>query len=115
MCNSYLQIGCLIIATGMLEMYYQFIQTDRQILEPWRAFWFKWVAKYVTLESEGIKVPFVTFMAYIAKPIALCPYCNGTWLSIIVYMLAFGFTWHIFLFIGMVWMVIRIIDKYKLL
>lgn len=109
------QVIALAAATALLEMYYQFIQGEAQILSPWRTIWFNYVRYKRLLALYDRKRSFISFMAYIAKPIALCPYCNGTWLSIIVYLIAFGPSMTIFLFIGLSWFFIRLIDKYHLL
>ena len=113
--ENIIQIVFLAIATALLEMYYQFIQTEKQIFEPWKKFWFKYVRYKAILSKYGRNIPLVSFMAYIAKPIALCPYCNGTWLSIIVYIIVYGFSLPLFLFIAITWLFIRLIDKYHLL
>ena len=116
--ESILQIVILLsiaIATACLEMYFQFIQDEGQILEPYRKVWLHYRRYKTLLKKYGRTNPFVFFMAYISKPMSLCCYCNGTWLSIIVYTIGFGFNWGIFLFIGVTWLFIRIMDKYHLL
>lgn len=101
-------------ATACLEMFFQFIQTEGQIIQ-WYGDWWKRRVRYKRLLSKyGRKYPLVFFLAYISKPMALCPYCNGTWLSIIVFTILFGISWNIFLFIGVVWFFIRIMDKYHI-
>lgn len=47
---------------------------------------------------------------HLTKPLGRCPYCNGTWIAIFYYWLFFGFDLCIFLFIGVVWFFIKLID-----
>lgn len=48
-------------------------------------------------------------LGYLAKPLGLCPYCNGTWIAIIVYIYYFGISIELFLFIGIVWFFIKLL------
>jgi hypothetical protein len=58
--------------------------------------------------------PFVYILSYLSKPLGLCPYCNGTWIAIIVYIYFFSLSLQIFLFIGITWFFIIVI-KTKIL
>lgn len=116
--ESILQVVLLLhvaIATAFLEMYFQFIQDEGQILEPYRKVWLYYRRYAAILKKYGRTNSFVFIMAYISKPMSLCCYCNGTWLSIIVFTIGFGFSWNLFLFIGTTWFFIRLLDKYHLI
>jgi hypothetical protein len=47
--------------------------------------------------------------SYLSKPLGLCPYCNGTWIGIVVYIYFFGLTLPVILFLGINWFFIHII------
>jgi len=51
------------------------------------------------------------FLNYIAMPLGLCPYCNTTWIAIVVFVYYFGLSLPIFLFIGLVWLFLHLILK----
>jgi hypothetical protein len=44
------------------------------------------------------------------KPLGLCPYCNGTWIAVVVFVYFFKLNLTIFLFIGIVWFFIRLLE-----
>jgi len=46
---------------------------------------------------------------WLAKPLGLCPYCNGTWIAIVVFLYLFQFSLLIFLFIGLNWFFIHLV------
>jgi hypothetical protein len=46
---------------------------------------------------------------YLSKPLGLCPYCNGTWIAITVYLYFFSIKLPILLFIGISWFFIHLI------
>lgn len=56
---------------------------------------------------------YIRLLAYLAKPLGLCQYCNGTWLAIITYILIFGFNWLIILFIGITFFFIKLLSKFE--
>ena len=110
-----LSLYLIAFAVACLEMCFQFIQTEGQILQ-WYGDWWKHRVRYKRLLSRyGKKYPLVFFLAYISKPMGLCEYCNGIWLSIITGLIMFGLQWYIFLFMGVTWFFIRLMSKYHLI
>jgi hypothetical protein len=57
-------------------------------------FWAKWISKLPT---------------FLGMPLGLCPYCNTTWIAIVVYLYVFGLNLFIFLFIGIVYLFLKLI------
>lgn len=104
------------IAIALLEMTFQHYQTDGMIFDWYRKYFIK-VRRYhmLTLTYTKYYSKWRAFFVYIMKPLGLCPYCNGTWLAIIAFYIAFGLNLGVFLVIGISWSVIRMIDKYNML
>lgn len=46
---------------------------------------------------------------YLSKPLGLCPFCNGTWIGIVVYLYFFGLNLPILLFVGLNYFCIMVI------
>jgi hypothetical protein len=53
------------------------------------------------------------FWDYVSKPLGLCPYCNTTWIALMVFYYYFGLSLPIFLFIGLTWFFVHLILKIK--
>ena len=115
---------------SMLTVAFQFMQQDGQIFMSYRQWWVKKVLKshegrtgFIWNGCEKISydkdaIWYIKFLAYIAKPMSICPYCNGTWLAIITFIYLYGFNYAIFIFIGIVFFFTRLImsfgfDKYN--
>lgn len=100
-------------AVACTAQFFQFIQTQGQILQWYGDWWKKQVRFKRLLESYGYKRPLVSFLSYIAKPMGLCEYCNGTWIAII-YSILIGYNiFEMVLFIGVTYFFINQINKHK--
>lgn len=51
------------------------------------------------------------FWMHITKPLGMCEYCNSTWIAIGVFIYFFGLSLTIFLFIGVVWFFVHLINS----
>lgn len=51
------------------------------------------------------------FWKYMVKPLGYCVYCNTTWIAILVYFYFFKPFLPVFLFIGIVWFFVHLINK----
>lgn len=51
------------------------------------------------------------FWKYWSMPLGLCPYCNTTWVAVVVFIYYFGISLPILLFIGLVWLFLHLILK----
>jgi len=102
-------------AVANLALCFQHIQEFGMIFDWYHDWLYKYVRYKRLLSKYGKNIRSVSFMAYIAKPLGLCPYCNGIWIAIITYLIAFGFHWDIFLFIGISWFFIRFIQQNKII
>jgi len=49
-------------------------------------------------------------MYYLKYPLGYCPYCNSTWIGIVVFIYFFKLKVTIVLFIGLVWFWVRVLD-----
>lgn len=56
---------------------------------------------------------YIKLIAKLAKPLGLCPYCNTTWISIILFFIYFTPSFNIFLLIGITWFFVYQIEKHK--
>ncbi len=110
-----LSMFLIAFSVACLEMCFQFIQTEGQILQFYGDWWKRRVRYKRLLSRYNRKYPLVFFLAYISKPMGLCEYCNGIWLAIITGVLIYGFELYIFLFIGVTWFFIRVFNKMKLI
>lgn len=63
--------------------------------------------EYWDTYRPNYQIKFGNIMSILNKPLGLCPYCNGTWLAIILFIYYFGLSIDIFLFIGIVWFFIH--------
>jgi hypothetical protein len=112
------------LGTASLELCFQHYLTPGMI--------FNWYAKWLDKKQDLVKEMVGTYkmrkfigfnrlaviktspqliIGYLAKPLGLCPYCNGTWIAIVVYWYFFGLNLPIFLFIGINWLFIYTIRE----
>jgi len=52
------------------------------------------------------------YKRFLLKPIGLCIYCYSTWIAIFTYVIKFGFSYDILLFIGMNYLFIQLYFRY---
>ena len=113
-------------AIAMLGMAFQAFMRPGQIFN-WYAIWLincidkatKKTKKKVLKKScyggsgwETIDVEaniFYKVIAFLSKPLGLCPYCNTTWIAIIFFIIYFEISFNIFLLIGIVWFFVKLI------
>lgn len=55
-----------------------------------------------------------SFIPYLLKPLGLCPYCNGTWITIILYYIYFGLNLNMLFAIGLFWFFTRLLKLTKI-
>lgn len=56
------------------------------------------------------KQKFNRFIKFLIYPLGYCPYCNGTWVTLILYWIIWGFNLNMVFSIGTFWMFARLID-----
>jgi hypothetical protein len=96
----YLLIGFIV---SLLELCFQHYMTPGMIFNNYGK-WLNKIVRYsIICKKYNKNKPFTYILAYLAKPLGLCPYCNSTWIGIIVYIYFFGISLQIFLFIGIIW------------
>ena len=81
-------------ATATLGLCFYHFQDKDMIFAPYS----KWLNK---MAYKSI------FWRYLTMPLGRCPYCNTTWIAIVVYIYYFSFSLEIFLFIGIVWFFVK--------
>ena len=114
----FIGVGC-----GFAEMAFQHYMSQGQILEPYRRFLLKYMRYYHICKRYGRKRNvYAYWFGYITRPLGMCPYCNGVWLTLIIftwfYYVLIG-TWILFIptFLvtnGISFIVIKHIDEYKM-
>lgn len=57
---------------------------------------------------------FFRFIGWIIYPLGYCPYCNGTWITIILFIIIFGISINLLFSIGTFWLFYRLIDILKI-
>lgn len=112
---------------AMLETAFQFMQQDGQIFMKYRTMLMYFVKKATEIAKKkdyfsncrgwvyksGKQPWYILMMAYLAKPLGICPYCNGTWLAIAAFILIFGLNLIIFILIGITFFFIRLLTEFK--
>jgi len=123
---SMLLLFLLGVAIAMLGQCFQAFMRPGQIFNWWALWLLKMVEKSKKKEIHPEYSPcfdneeyyvnikwHIRLIAYLSKPLGLCPYCNSTWISIIFFFILLKPSLTIFLLIGIVWFFVDLIEKAK--
>lgn len=117
------------LAVAMLGQAFQAFMGPGQIFNWWAIWLLKMVDKSIEIKEVNkyhgcedwanclkrkIKAKWhYRLIAKLAKPLGLCPYCNTTWILIMLFFIYFTPSFNIFLLIGITWFFVYQIEKYK--
>lgn len=116
-------------AIAMLGMAFQAFMLPGQIFNWWAIFLLKCISKAETGREAKVEIKnkcgrvisqsivklnakwYYIIITKLSKPLGLCPYCNTTWIAIILFLIYFKLSFNILLLMGITWFFVKAIMK----